>query len=108
VQVRQAAIESRQLAVAASCKLPKVRIGHLSMTDDASKLHIGERHTVRTELVAIRTVDCADDGDQWWCAHRILTSLHHDALMHSTGVSSSAHHLFLVAILAALCLPPAP
>ena len=61
VQVRQGAIESRQLAVAASCELGKVGIGHLSMADDTSKLHISERHTVRPELVAFRTLDCADD-----------------------------------------------
>ena len=33
VQVRQAAVQSRQLPVAAACELSKVGIGHLSVTD---------------------------------------------------------------------------
>jgi len=61
VQVRQATIESRQLAVASSCELSKVGIGHLPVTDHAIKLHISERDTVRPELVAVSTLDCADD-----------------------------------------------
>jgi len=61
VQVRQAAIESRQLAVASSCELSKVGIRHLPVTDHTIKLHISERDTVRPELVALSTLDCADD-----------------------------------------------
>jgi len=61
VQVRQAAIESRQLPFAASCELSKVGICHLSVTDHTTDLYIGERDAVRPELVAVRTLDCADD-----------------------------------------------
>jgi hypothetical protein len=61
VQVRQAAIESRQLPFAASCELSKVGICYLSVTDHTSDLYIGERDTVGPELVAIRTLDYFDD-----------------------------------------------
>lgn len=61
VQVRQAAIESRQLPFAASCELSKVGICYLSVTDHTTDLYIGERGTVRPELVVVRTLDCADD-----------------------------------------------
>ena len=76
VQVRQVAIESRQLAVAASCELSTVSIGHLSTADDTSKLHIGERHTVRPEVVTIRTLDCTDDIAR---SHRQLLGLQQES-----------------------------
>ena len=61
VQVRQAAIESRQLPLAASCELSKVGICYLSVTDHTANPYISERDTVGPELVAVRTLDCADD-----------------------------------------------
>jgi hypothetical protein len=57
VQVRQAAIKSRQLSVAASCELSKVGISHLSVTDDSGMLVAAHpaheevsRHHVRSHL----------------------------------------------------------
>ena len=61
VQVRQAAIESRQLPFAASCELSKVGICYLSVTDHTANPYISERDTVGPELVAVRTLDCTDD-----------------------------------------------
>lgn len=61
VQVRQTAIECRQLPFAASCELSKVSICYLSVTDHTTDLYIGERDTVGPELVAVRTLDCTDD-----------------------------------------------
>ena len=61
VQVRQAAIESGQLPFAASCELSEVGIRHLSVTDHTTDLDVGERDTVRPELVTVRTFDRADD-----------------------------------------------
>jgi len=61
VQVRQTAIESRQLPFAASCQLSKVGICHLSVTDHTTDLYIGERDAVGPELVAIRALDRTDD-----------------------------------------------
>jgi hypothetical protein len=68
VQVRQTAIESRQLPFAASCELSKVGICYLSVTDHATDLYIGERDTVGPELVAVRTLPAG-----WPLAHRFDT-----------------------------------
>ena len=53
VQVRQAAIESRQLPFAASCELCKIGVCYLPVTDHTADLHIGERDTVGPELVLV-------------------------------------------------------
>jgi hypothetical protein len=42
VQVRKAAIESRQLPLAASCELSKVGICYLPVTDHTTDLYISE------------------------------------------------------------------
>jgi hypothetical protein len=54
----------------------QVSIGHLSTADDASKVHIGERHTARPEVAAIRTVDCTDDIAR---SHRRLLGLQQES-----------------------------
>jgi hypothetical protein len=57
MQVRQAAIQGRQLSVAASGQLGKVGVGHLSVPDDAAKFDISESHGIGTEFVASRPLD---------------------------------------------------
>jgi hypothetical protein len=49
------------LAVTASCELSEVGIGNLPMTDDASKLNVCERDTVRPKFVAVSILHCADN-----------------------------------------------
>ena len=61
VQVRQTAIEGRQMPVAASGELSKVGVRHLSMTDHTRNVHLSERLAVRPELVALRAVNRGDD-----------------------------------------------
>jgi hypothetical protein len=61
MEMRQAAVESRQLSFATSSELSKISIGDLPMTDYAGDLYIDERNTVRPELVTFRTLERADD-----------------------------------------------
>lgn len=61
MQVREAAVESRQLPFAASRELGEVRIGYLSVTDDTTDFYFDERDNVGPELVAVRRLDRADD-----------------------------------------------
>ncbi|CAN5230516.1 hypothetical protein BH09ACT8_BH09ACT8_56390 [soil metagenome] len=46
MQMRQAAIKSRQLATMRTGELSEVGIGYLAVADDAVELNIGERDTV--------------------------------------------------------------
>lgn len=57
VQVRHAAIESRQLPVAASRELGKEGIGHLSVTNYTPYFDPSERGSVGSEFVAVRSLD---------------------------------------------------
>ena len=61
VQLRQAAIKSGQLPLAVSRELREVGIRYLSVADHTADLDVGERDSVRPELVAVRILDCADD-----------------------------------------------
>jgi hypothetical protein len=61
VQVRQTAIEGRQMPLAASGELSKVGVRHLSMTDHTRNVHLSERLAVGPELVALRAFNRGDD-----------------------------------------------
>jgi len=61
VQVRESLIKGGESAVVRSRQLCKVRISHLSMTNDTGEPNFGERQTVRPEFVPRVARNSGDD-----------------------------------------------